>query len=104
MDGAGIKRRVSTRFDRIPTRIVDEVCIDCPQDYMQFVPCELEEPFTFREFAKMAHIRPGAGPVGASHPDGRGGGWNGWERGEELICIGFVKDEEIELTLNFVRI
>ena len=52
------KKKGSTRFDRIPTRIVDEVCIDCPQDYMQFVPCELEEPFTFQEFAKMAHIRP----------------------------------------------
>ena len=25
---------------------------------MQFVPCDLEEPFTFREFAKKAHIRP----------------------------------------------
>lgn len=46
------KKKGSTRFDRIPTRIVDEVCINCPQDYMQFVPCELEEPFTFRESPK----------------------------------------------------
>ena len=52
------KKTGSTRFDRIPTRIVEEVCIDCPQDYMQFVPYGLEEPFTFREFAKEAHIRP----------------------------------------------
>ena len=33
------------------------MCIDCPQDYMQFVPYGLAEPFTFREFAKAAHIR-----------------------------------------------
>ena len=51
------KKKGSTRFDRIPTRIVEEVCIDCPQDYMQFVPYGLAEPFTFREFAKAAHIR-----------------------------------------------
>ncbi|HJC58553.1 MAG TPA: hypothetical protein H9700_14540 [Candidatus Eisenbergiella intestinipullorum] len=52
------KKKGSTRFDRIPTRLVEEVCIDCPQDYMQFVPWDLEEPFTFREFAGKAHIRP----------------------------------------------
>ncbi len=52
------KKKGSTRFDRIPTRIVEEVSIDCPQDYMQFVPYDLEEPFTFREFAGKAHIRP----------------------------------------------
>ena len=32
--------------------------MDCPQDYMQFVPYELEEPFTVRQFAQAAHIRP----------------------------------------------
>lgn len=52
------RKKGSSRFDRIPKEIVEEVCIDCPQDYMQLVPYELEEPFTFREFASGAHIRP----------------------------------------------
>lgn len=52
------KKKGSSRYDRVPLRIVEEVCVDCPQDYMQFVPYELEEPFTVRQFAQAAHIRP----------------------------------------------
>ena len=50
------KKKGSTRFDRIPTELVEEVEIDGLQDYMQFVPPELEGPFTSKEFAKAAHI------------------------------------------------
>lgn len=52
------KKKGSSRFDRIPKELVEEVCIDCPRDYLQLVPYELEEPFTFREFARAVHIRP----------------------------------------------
>ena len=38
------KKRGSSRYDRIPSRLVEEVCIDSVRDYMQFVPYELEEP------------------------------------------------------------
>lgn len=51
------KKRGSSRYDRIPSRLVEEVCIDSVRDYMQFVPYELEEPFTSQQFAKAAHIR-----------------------------------------------
>lgn len=50
------KRRKATKYDRIPTELVREFEIDCPQDYMQFVPPELEGAFTSREFAATAHI------------------------------------------------
>lgn len=50
------KKKGSSRYDRIPTKLVEEVDITCPQDYMQFIPYNLEEPFTFKEFAKEAHI------------------------------------------------
>lgn len=52
------KKKGSSRYDRIPTQIVEEVEIHCPQDYMQFVPYDLEEPFTVKQFAKAAHISP----------------------------------------------
>lgn len=52
------KKKGSTRYDRVPLEIVEEVDIECLQDYMQFIPYELEEPFTVKEFAKAAHIRP----------------------------------------------
>lgn len=50
------KKKGSTRYDRIPTELVEEVEITCIQDYLQFVPYELPEQFTVREFAKAAHI------------------------------------------------
>jgi len=50
------KKKGSTRFDRIPTEMVEEVEINCLQDYMQFVPYDLPEQFTTKDFAKAAHI------------------------------------------------
>lgn len=50
------KKKGSSRYDRIPTKLVEEVEINCLQDYMQFVPYDLQEPFTTKDFAKAAHI------------------------------------------------
>lgn len=50
------RKKGSERFDRIPTAFVEEVCIDCREDYMQFVPYEIPENFTAKEFAKCAKI------------------------------------------------
>lgn len=50
------KKKGSSRYDRIPTELAGEVEINCLQDYMQFVPFELSEEFTSKEFAKAAHI------------------------------------------------
>ncbi len=50
------KKKGSSRFDRIPTQIAGEVDITCVQDYLQFVPYQLSNPFTVKEFAKAAHI------------------------------------------------
>lgn len=50
------RKKGSSRFDRIPTRLVEEVEINCLQDYMQFVPYDLPEQFTTKDFTKAAHI------------------------------------------------
>lgn len=50
------RKKGSTRFDRIPTELVQEIEISRPEDYMQFVPFELDGPFTSKQFAKAAHI------------------------------------------------
>lgn len=50
------KKKGSSRFDRIPTQLVEEIDIECLQDYMLFVPYDLPEEFTVKEFAKAAHI------------------------------------------------
>lgn len=50
------KKKGASRYDRIPTEIVQEIELDCPQDFLQFVPFELEGAFTSKEFAAAAHI------------------------------------------------
>lgn len=50
------KKKGSTRYDRIPTELAEETDIECIKDYMQFVPYELEESFTVKDFAKAARI------------------------------------------------
>lgn len=50
------KKKGSTRYDRIPTELVEEIEINCLEDYMQFIPYELEDEFTSKEFAGAAHI------------------------------------------------
>jgi len=50
------KKKGSERYDRIPTRFAEEVCIERREDYMQFIPFDLAEPFTTKDFAKSAKI------------------------------------------------
>lgn len=50
------KKRGATRYDRIPLGIHEIIRIDQIEDYMQFVPYELGDSFTSKEFAKAAHI------------------------------------------------
>ena len=51
------RKRGSSRYDRMPLALFDEVCIERTEDFLQLVPYELEDPFTVREFAQAAHIR-----------------------------------------------
>lgn len=50
------RKKGSHRFDRIPSALAEEVSVDGVLDYMQFVPYELEEYFTSKDFAQAAHI------------------------------------------------
>ncbi len=51
------KKRGSSRFDRIPVAMANEIRFDRVEDYMQLIPYDLEEPFTVTEFAKAVKIR-----------------------------------------------
>lgn len=50
------RKKGSSRYDRIPTELVEEIEISRPEDYMQFVPYELDGQFTVKKFGKAAHI------------------------------------------------
>ena len=50
------KKRGSSRYDRMPVALFDEVLIERTEDFMRFVPYELDDTFTVREFAQAAGI------------------------------------------------
>ena len=50
------KKRGSTRCDRVPTGLLDEIYLRCPEDYRIFIPNGLAADFTSSDFAKAAHI------------------------------------------------
>lgn len=45
------KKKGSTRFDRIPKRIISEFRLECAEDYRQYLPLSLEKDFTSAQFA-----------------------------------------------------
>ncbi len=57
------RKRGSSRYDRIPTRIVEEYEFAQPRDYMQLLPIELGERFTTKDLARTARIPVGMAQV-----------------------------------------
>lgn len=51
------RKKGSSRYDRIPVAMIDEIRFDRVEDYMQLIPYDLEEPFTSSEFAKAVKMR-----------------------------------------------
>jgi len=50
------KKRGSTRYDRVPLDIYDEIVFDSIFDYLKILPPELSEEFTAKDLARMAKI------------------------------------------------
>lgn len=51
------KKRGSTRYDRIPINIIDEIYFNCSNDYRIFIPKSLPIEFTSLDFARCAKIK-----------------------------------------------
>ncbi len=49
-------KRGSTRFERLPVRLIDEVWLNSPKDYSTLIPSSLNAPFTVKEFAKATRL------------------------------------------------
>lgn len=57
LNGWGAKRKNNaSKYDRIPLAIREEYIMERKEDYMQFVPYDIDETFTSRTFGKAAHI------------------------------------------------
>ncbi len=54
------RKRGSTRYDRIPKKLVDEYYISGTEDYVCMLPESLPSPFTAKDFAKFGKISPRA--------------------------------------------
>lgn len=52
------RKRGSTRYDRIPKALVDEIFIGNPQEYRCMIPDGLPEEFSVRDYAKYSGLAP----------------------------------------------
>lgn len=50
------RKRGSSRYDRMPLSLFDEVVIERTEDFVRLIPYELADEFTVKEFAKVAGI------------------------------------------------
>lgn len=50
------KKRGSTRFDRIPLDIIEEIYIDGQEDYVRLIPEKLETGFTSKEYQMASRL------------------------------------------------
>ena len=50
------RKKGSSRYDRIPSKLVGEVSIERVEDYVMLLPIELEDEFTVKDYATTAHI------------------------------------------------
>ncbi|MBR1423546.1 MAG: hypothetical protein IJ571_08930 [Ruminococcus sp.] len=50
------KKKGSSRCDRVPLSLIDELWLRSPDDYRQFLPSSLPEPFTVLQYAKACGI------------------------------------------------
>jgi hypothetical protein len=61
LDGYGEEKKLrATKFDRIPDEIIEEIYMNCPEDYLELLPKEmgdLSEEFTAKELAKKLKLK-----------------------------------------------
>lgn len=50
------RKKGSTRFDRIPLRIMEDIMIDTVEEYKQFLPDSLPQQFISKEFSKSSGL------------------------------------------------
>lgn len=51
------KKRGSSRYDRIPVDIAEELLISCPEDYAKLIPAALGAQFTSKDFKAASGLR-----------------------------------------------
>ncbi len=51
-------KKGSTRFERLPIRLLDEVWLNCLDDYSALIPSVLSDPFKVKDFAKISRLSP----------------------------------------------
>ena len=52
------KKKGASRHDGYPSRLVDEIYLSKPADYVLLLPANLQAPFTSKDYAKLAKITP----------------------------------------------
>lgn len=51
------QRKKGERYERIPLSLLDDIALDSPTDFAQFLPDGLQSPFTVKQFSQVTKIR-----------------------------------------------
>ena len=51
------QRKKGERYERIPLSLLDDIPLDTPADFAQFLPNGLQSPFTVKQFSQATKIR-----------------------------------------------
>ena len=51
------RKRGSSRYERVPTDLFDDMTFSSPADYRRFLPDDLPSPFRVSDFSKRTHLR-----------------------------------------------
>ena len=80
------RKKGSIRYERIPLSLIDEIDLNTPDDFRQFLPSALPEHFTVKEFSALTKLRgrdaysavralAALGLIENAEPIGRSMGW-----------------------------
>lgn len=50
------RRGALNGVERIPTALVEEICLDCPEDFLRLIPESLPERFTMTQFSEVTRL------------------------------------------------
>lgn len=51
------RKRGSSRYERVPLDLLDDITLSTPADYLRFLPRELPSPFKVSDFSRLTRLR-----------------------------------------------
>ena len=54
---SGDRKKGSNRYERLPLSLIDEIDLNTPADFIRFLPADLPDHFTVKDFSRLTKLR-----------------------------------------------